>query len=65
MKSTGEIPDNLLEEVERLAARAGTTVKALIEQGSGPTASLNRAEKRAAVNVAPENDCKPLPPDEE
>lgn len=33
MKTTVEISDNLLEEAKRLAAREGTTVKALIEQG--------------------------------
>ena len=32
MKTTVEISDNLLEEAKRLAAREGTTVKALIEQ---------------------------------
>jgi hypothetical protein len=33
MKTTVDISDNLLEEAKRLAAREGTTVKALIEQG--------------------------------
>ena len=33
MKKTVEISDNVLEEAKRLAAREGTTVKALIEQG--------------------------------
>ena len=33
MKTTVEISDPLLEEAKRLAAREGTTVKALIERG--------------------------------
>jgi hypothetical protein len=33
MKTTVEIPDSLLAEARRLAAREGTTVRALIEQG--------------------------------
>lgn len=33
MKTTVEIPDALLEEARKLAAREGTTVRALIEQG--------------------------------
>lgn len=33
MKTTVEISSNLLEEAKKLAAREGTTVKALIEQG--------------------------------
>jgi hypothetical protein len=33
MKTTVEIPDSLLAEVRRLAAREGTTVRALVEQG--------------------------------
>jgi succinylarginine dihydrolase len=33
MKTTVEISDNLLEEVKKLAAREGTTVRTLIEQG--------------------------------
>ena len=33
MKTTIEIPDSLLAEVRRLAAREGTTVRALVEQG--------------------------------
>ncbi len=33
MKTTVEIPDSLLEEARKLAAREGTTVRALVEQG--------------------------------
>ena len=33
MKTTVEIPDSLLEEARKLAAREGTTLKALLEQG--------------------------------
>jgi CRISPR/Cas system-associated protein Csm6 len=33
MKTTIEISDSLLEEVKRLAAKEGTTVRAYIEQG--------------------------------
>ena len=33
MKTTVDISDNLLEDAKKLAAREGTTVRALIEQG--------------------------------
>jgi len=33
MKTTVDISDKLLEEAKKLAAREGTTVRALIEQG--------------------------------
>jgi hypothetical protein len=33
MKTTVEIPDALLEEARKLAAREGTTLRALMEQG--------------------------------
>ena len=33
MKTTIEISNSLLEEARRLAAREGTTVRALVEQG--------------------------------
>ena len=33
MKTTVDISDNLLEEAKKLAAREGTSVRALIEQG--------------------------------
>jgi hypothetical protein len=33
MKTTVEIPESLLEEAKRLAAREGTTLRALIEEG--------------------------------
>ena len=46
MKTTVEISDNLLEEAKRLAAREGTTVKALIEQG---LRQIITAKKKAGV----------------
>lgn len=33
MKTTIEISDNLLREARQLAAREGTTIKALVEEG--------------------------------
>jgi len=33
MKTTLEIPDPLLDEARKLAAREGTTLRALVEQG--------------------------------
>lgn len=33
MKTTIEIPDNLLEEARRLAAKEGRPVRALVEEG--------------------------------
>jgi hypothetical protein len=33
MKTTDEISDSLLEEARKVAAREGTTLKVLIEQG--------------------------------
>ena len=33
MKTTVEIPDSLLDEARKLAAREGTTLRALVEQG--------------------------------
>jgi hypothetical protein len=33
MKTTVEIPDALLDEVRRLAAREGTTLRTLVEEG--------------------------------
>jgi hypothetical protein len=33
MKTTVEIPDQLLDEARRLAGREGTTLRALIEEG--------------------------------
>ena len=33
MKTTIEIPDSLLEEAKKLAAKEGTTVRAFVEQG--------------------------------
>lgn len=33
MKTTIEIPDSLLDEAKRLAAKEGTTIRAYVEQG--------------------------------
>ncbi len=33
MKTTVDIPDSILEEARKLAAREGSTVRALVEQG--------------------------------
>jgi hypothetical protein len=33
MKTTVDIPDSLLDQARKLAAREGTTLRALIEQG--------------------------------
>jgi hypothetical protein len=33
MKTTIELPDSLLEEAKRVAAKEGTTVRAYVEQG--------------------------------
>jgi hypothetical protein len=33
MKTTVEIPDALLDEARRVAAREGTTIRALLEEG--------------------------------
>ena len=33
MKTTVEIPDSLLEEAKRLAAREGSSIRALVEEG--------------------------------
>jgi hypothetical protein len=46
MKTTVEIPDALLAEARKLAAREGTTVRALIEQG---LRHIIRERKRAAA----------------
>jgi hypothetical protein len=42
MKTTVEIPDALLEEAKSVAAREGTTVKALVEQGPRQVLSQRR-----------------------
>jgi hypothetical protein len=44
MKTTVEIPDALLEEVRRLAARERTTVRALIEEGLRKTLESRRRD---------------------
>lgn len=45
MKTTVEISDHLLDEAKKLAAREGTTVRALIEQG---LRQIMTAKKRPA-----------------
>jgi hypothetical protein len=42
MKTTVEISDALLEEAKRLAARDGTSLKALIEQGLRQVISVKK-----------------------
>ncbi len=44
MKTTVEIPDGLLDDVRRLAARERTTVRALIEEGLRKTLESRRRE---------------------
>ena len=44
MKTTIDIADPLLEQVKRLAARQGTTVKALVEQGLRRVVAEKRRE---------------------
>lgn len=43
MKTTIDIADPLLEEAKKVAAREGTTVKALIEQGLRQTLSERKS----------------------
>ncbi len=43
MKTTVEIPDDLLREAKRLAAEEGTTVRALVEQGLRTVIAARRA----------------------
>ena len=47
MKTTVEIPDGLLDEARRLAARERTTVRALIEEGLRKTLESRRREDAA------------------
>jgi len=47
MKTTIDISDPLLEEARKLAAREGTTVKALVEQGLRRVVSERRRSSRA------------------
>lgn len=46
MKTTVHIPDTLLEEARKIAARERTTIKALIEEGLRRTID-NRKQKSA------------------
>jgi hypothetical protein len=45
MKTTLDIPDSLLREVRKIAARDGTTLRALVELGLRRVVAENRREK--------------------
>ncbi len=47
MKTTIEISDSLLEEAKSIAAREGTTVRALVESGLRHTVAERRAQYTA------------------
>jgi hypothetical protein len=52
MKTTVEIPDSLLEEAKRLAAREGTTVRALVEEGLRRTLAERKRATRFRLRKA-------------
>jgi hypothetical protein len=52
MKTTLEISTPLLRRAKRVAARDGTTLRALVEQGLSQTLST-RHEKRSAIPPLP------------
>ena len=52
MKTTVELPDALLRDAKRKAAREGTTVRALIEQGLRAVVSGRRPATRFTLRDA-------------
>jgi hypothetical protein len=46
MKTTLDIPDPLLDDARKLAAREGTTLRALVEQGLRQVIAERRARKK-------------------
>jgi hypothetical protein len=46
MKTTIEIPDPLLSDAKKLAAREGTTLRALVEQGLRHAITERRARRK-------------------
>jgi hypothetical protein len=51
MKTTVEIPDNLLAEARKVAAREGTTLRALIEVGLRASLEARPKGKRFRLRV--------------
>ena len=52
MKTTVELPDALLREAKRMAAREGTTVRALIERGLRSVVGGRRPAARFSLRKA-------------
>ncbi len=52
MKTTVEIPDSLLEEVRRVAAREGRPVRALVEEGLRKVLGERRRKGRFRLRKA-------------
>lgn len=52
MKTTVEISDALLDEARRVAARTGTTVRALIEEGLRGVLTRRRRESAFRLRAA-------------
>ena len=64
MKTTLELPDALFREVKSVAARRGTTLKALITEGIReklhPKATVSTADKSFRLPVLPQGDGAPV-----
>ncbi len=52
MKTTVELPDNLLREAKRIALRERTTIRALIERGLRSVISGQRPSSRFTLRKA-------------